>query len=440
MVWEMYLLEMGFSASVIILMVIICRVLFMNRLPKKVFLVLWSVALLRLLVPYSFPSVLSIYSLAGNNQFILEKAEDITNWREEKHEEILVTEKDNKHQAGNTINKVLAIVWLAGFITCAAGFIILYIICYKRFCTSLPVDNPYTQEWLKSHKIHRHISIRQSGSVKSPLSYGIIHPVILMPEMADWENVSKMQYILEHEFVHIRRFDALAKLFFIIAACVHWFNPLVWIMYILVNRDIELSCDETVVRNFGESSKAAYALVLISMEEEKSGIVPLGSSFSGNTAEERIKAIMKIKKSSKTAYIMAFVLVAAVVFVFATSAESAGRQQETGNVKKLEKPDVIEENNNDIQEDTIPGTYNTVLGEIAAGIAAKGDYEVLGKIVTFLNKEDLDKIAKYIADKGDYESLQYIISFVGKDTLEEIAEQAKKDGKSDELQYMVPYM
>ena len=261
-----------------------------------------------------------------------------------------------------------------------------------------------------------------------------------MPEMEDWENVSKMQYILEHEFVHIRRFDALAKLFFIIAACVHWFNPLVWIMYILVNRDIELSCDETVVRNFGESSKAAYALVLISMEEEKSGIVPLGSSFSGNTAEERIKAIMKIKKSSKTAYIMAFVLVAAVVFVFATSAESAGRQQETGNVKKLEKPDVIEENNNDIQEDTIPGTYNTVLGEIAAGIAAKGDYEVLGKIVTFLNKEDLDKIAKYIADKGDYESLQYIISFVGKDTLEEIAEQAKKDGKSDELQYMVPYM
>ena len=114
--------------------------------------------------------------------------------------------------------------------------------------------------------------------------------------------------------------------------------------------------------------------------------------------------------------------------------------QETGNLKKLEKPDVIEENNNDIQEDTIPGTYNTVLGEIAAGIAAKGDYEVLGKIVTFLNKEDLDKIAKYIADKGDYESLQYIISFVGKDTLEEIAEQAKKDGKSDELQYMVPYM
>ena len=88
MVWEMYLLEMGFSASVIILMVIICRVLFMNRLPKKVFLVLWSVALLRLLVPYSFPSVLSIYSLAGNNQFILEKAEDITNWREEKHEDL----------------------------------------------------------------------------------------------------------------------------------------------------------------------------------------------------------------------------------------------------------------------------------------------------------------------------------------------------------------
>lgn len=440
MVWKMDLLEMGFSASVIILVVIVCRALFMNRLPKKVFLVLWSVALLRLLVPYSFPSVLSIYSLAGNNQFILDKAENITNWREEKHEEILVTEKDNKQPAGNTGNKVLAIVWLAGFITCAVVFIILYIVCYKRFCTSLPVDNPYTQEWLKSHKVHRHISIRQSGSIKSPLSYGIIHPVILMPETADWENDSKMKYILEHEFVHIRRFDALAKLFFIIAVSVHWFNPLVWIMYILVNRDIELSCDETVIRNFGESSKAAYALVLIGMEEEKSGIVPLGNSFGGNVAEKRIKAIMKIKKSSKAAYIMAFVLVVTVAVVFATSAESSVRQQETSNVKKLEKPYGIEENNNDIQEDTVTDTYNTALGEIAAGIAAKGDYEVLGKIVFFLDNEDLDKIAKYIADKGDYESLKYIIYFVGKDTLEEIAEQAEKDGKTDELQYMNTYM
>lgn len=436
----MGLLEMGFSASVIILVVIICRALFINRLPKKVFLVLWCIALLRLLVPYSFPFVLSIYSLAGNNQFILEKAEDITGLGREKQEKILVTEKENNKPVKNIWNTVLVIVWIFGFIVCTAVFIILYIVCYKRFCTSLPVNNLYTKEWLKSHKILRHISIRQSGRIKTPLSYGIIHPVILMPETADWDKTDKMQYILEHEFIHIKRFDVLLKLFLIIAASLHWFNPLVWIMYILVNRDIELVCDEMVVRHFGENSKTAYALVLIGMEEEKSAILPLGSSFSANAAEERIKSIMKIKKKPKTVYIMTFVLVAIITFVFATSAENPGIYKETSNIKKMDIPAIIKENNNDIQENTIPGTYNTVLGEIAAGIAAKGDYEALGQLAVFLSNEDLDRIAKYIADKGDYEALNYIIAFISKDILEEIAKQAAKDGKTGGLQYMAPYM
>lgn len=440
MVWKMNLLEMGFSASVIILVVIICRTLFINRLPKKVFLVLWYIVLLRLLVPYSFPSVLSIYSLAGNNQFILEKAEIIINYGKGNQEKILVTEKENNKPVRNIWNIVMILVWLSGFIVCIAVFITSYIVCYKRFCTSLPVNNLYTEKWLKLHKVLRHISIRQSGRIKSPLSYGIIHPVILMPETADWENLDKMQYILEHEFVHIRRFDVLSKLFLIIAVSLHWFNPLVWIMYILVNRDIELSCDETVVRHFGENSKAAYALVLIDMEEEKSGIVTLGNSFSANAAEERIKAIMKIKKNPKAVYIMSFVLVAMITAVFATSAESAVMYNEAGNIKGQDNLAVIKENNNDIQENTIPGTYNTVLGEIAAGIAAKGDYEALGQLAVFLSNEDLDRIAKYIADKGDYEALNYIIAFISKDILEEIVKQAAKDGKTGELQYMAPYM
>lgn len=73
----MKLLEMGFSASVIILVIIICRALLINKLPKKVFLALWAVALVRLIIPYSLPSVISIYSLADQNRFIIEKAENI---------------------------------------------------------------------------------------------------------------------------------------------------------------------------------------------------------------------------------------------------------------------------------------------------------------------------------------------------------------------------
>ena len=103
----------------------------------------------------------------------------------------------------------------------------------------------------------------------------MFHPVILMPTSTKWENTDSLEYVLAHEYVHIRRFDSIRKLALIVVLCVHWFNPLVWGMYVLANRDIELSCDEAVVRLFGESAKTAYARALISMEETRSGLTPL---------------------------------------------------------------------------------------------------------------------------------------------------------------------
>lgn len=72
-----------------------------------------------------------------------------------------------------------------------------------------------------------------------------------MPKSTDWSNEGTLRFVLEHEFVHVQRFDALSKLALIAAVCVHWFDPLVWVMYVLANRDLELSCDETVVHRFG---------------------------------------------------------------------------------------------------------------------------------------------------------------------------------------------
>lgn len=118
----------------------------------------------------------------------------------------------------------------------------------------------------------------------------------------------------------------MTKLFFAAAVCIHWFNPMVWIMYIFAGRDIEISCDEAVVRHFGEASKSAYALTLINMEERKSSLMPLGNHFSKNAAEERITAIMKLQKPSALADILAAALVISVASVFATSALPADRQ------------------------------------------------------------------------------------------------------------------
>ena len=64
-----------------------------------------------------------------------------------------------------------------------------------------------------------------------------------MPKNTEWKNIYQLRYVLEHEYVHIRRLDMLTKLIMIAAVCIHWFNPLVWVMYILFNRDLELSCE-----------------------------------------------------------------------------------------------------------------------------------------------------------------------------------------------------
>ena len=387
----MNLLGMGFQASLIILAVIICRSILINRLPKKVFLVLWFVALIRLLVPYSFPSVTSIYSLAG--QFITDRTESNVNQDSRGQEQEKITGlavgstiiKQTENFTGTDSFYILRFIWIAGTIVFAAVFIMAYIVCYKRFCISLPVKNQMAEEWLKLHKSARNISIRQSYLAKSPLSYGILHPVILMPETTDWENTEHIQYILEHEFIHIKRFDAVTKLLLITAVSLHWFNPFVWVMYILLNRDIELACDETVIKHFGGKSKKNYAMLLISMEEEKNTTIPLGSNFNRNATEERITAIMKIKKTSRVTYIMAVLLVAVIVSVFAASGVSTGREQKVYTVKdtdKEKKPETADE----IQKDWVDGTYSNIVGEIAAKIAEKGDYEALGNIAPFLSE------------------------------------------------------
>lgn len=191
---------------------------------------------------------------------------------------------------------------------------------------SLPVRNDGIEKWLETHPTKRTITVRQSSLVSSPLTYGVIRPVILLPKTTVWNNEETLHYVLAHELVHIKRFDIITKVVLAVALSIHWFNPLVWVMYVLANRDIELSCDETVIRQFGENTRAVYAKVLISMEETRSGFTPLCNNFSRNAIEERITAIMKTRKTTVVSLVLAALIVAGTTTVFATSAlaESKG--------------------------------------------------------------------------------------------------------------------
>lgn len=328
----MSLLQMSFLGTVIILLIVVLRAVLINRLPKKTFLILWWIALIRLLVPFSIKSVTSIYSLLQSIY------SDINPVRTAQTTTFLPIH-GNMPEIANGLSEamvqrtesisILSVIWLAGLLLCFGFFAVSYIKCYREFRFSLPVENDILEAWKEKHPLKRSLSIRQTETIAAPLSYGVIRPVILMPKNTEWKNIYQLRYVLEHEYVHIRRLDMLTKLIMIAAVCIHWFNPLVWVMYILFNRDLELSCDETVVRRFGMDIKSVYATALISMEEKKSGLTPLCNSFSKNAIEERIRAIMKIKKTSKFAVIISAVLVICVTGGYATSASSLEKKTET---------------------------------------------------------------------------------------------------------------
>ncbi len=317
----MNLLQMSFTGGVLIAVITVLRAATLSRLPKKAFLALWAVVLVRLLVPFSLPSVFSVYTYVEPApppalaqpvrpvqpvqtpvQVPAVSAPGVTTPAPEPEAEPLVP--------------VEILLWGLGAGVCLAYFGFSYWKCRREFEISLPVEGFA----VRTARSRRAVCLRQSDRISAPLTYGILHPVILMPKNTNWNDKTTLQYVLAHELVHIRRFDAATKLVLTGAVCVHWFNPLVWVMYILANRDLELSCDEEVVRQFGLNARSAYAMTLIGMEEQRSGLSGLYSCFNKNAMEERITAIMKTKKLTISAVCAALVLVIGITAAFATSA------------------------------------------------------------------------------------------------------------------------
>ena len=318
----MTLLEVSFFGAVFIIVVVIIRAIAINNLPKNTFLVLWKMVLLRLIIPFAVPSAFSIYTLINHSipapaffEAETDNAASAVSW------EYFVMIQDMEQPATNIpFASVWLVVWCIGMILYAVSFTVSYIRCQIEFRAALPVNNAYVEQWIKERPLKRRISIKQSDRISTPLTYGVLHPVILMPMQTDWTNIEQLRYIFSHEYVHIYRFDTIAKLIATYALCVHWFNSFVWVIYILFNRDIELACDESVTGQFVDKSKSAYSLMLISMEAKKSGLSPLCNNFSKNAIEERITAIMNTKRMTMITLLSACLIILITVSLFATSA------------------------------------------------------------------------------------------------------------------------
>lgn len=323
----MSLLEMSVTGGIMVLAVTVLRAVLLNRLPKKTFVFLWEMTVLRLLLPISVPFVLSIYTLFNRTEMpvqgntVVTDAPIIANALTEGSYQAATKPLQENITSGISISP-WTIVWLAGMIAVLAAFMAGYVMVFRKYRYAVLVKNGYPAEWLSEQRIKRKVRICLSSETVTPLTYGIFHPVILLPEGIDTRKSQRLNYILTHEMTHIRRFDMVRKAVAALVLSIHWFNPLVWVLFALYNRDIELACDEAVVRKTGGDCRSDYAMTLIGMEEEQRNI-SLFSHFSKNAAEERIEAIMKVKKITAITAAAACAAVLGVTGVFATSAASA---------------------------------------------------------------------------------------------------------------------
>ena len=316
----MSLFQMSVAGGVLILFIVVIRALAIHRLPKTTFLALWMIAALRLLLPFSIPLTFNIH--IGLDVF----SDVVQELPSGNIASTLPGDSPPSYDIGTAVPSpatehisTFEILWLVGVLLLAIYFSISYFRSMRKFRMSIPDNTPYIQNWLTAHQISRPLAVRSSDLISSPLTYGILHPVILLPKKLDRNDQVALKYVLTHEYVHIRRFDAITKILFAAVLCIHWFNPLVWVMYVLANRDMELSCDAWVIRMMGAKNRSSYALMLIKMEERRNGMSALCSHFGKNAITERIEAIMKFKKTSILACAFALVLVVGATTAFATS-------------------------------------------------------------------------------------------------------------------------
>ncbi|MEL7568411.1 MAG: DUF5301 domain-containing protein [Dehalobacterium sp.] len=302
------ILNMSLTAGIVIILVMLIR-LPMKKAPKVFSYALWAVVLFRLLCPVSFSSDFSLLGLFnsptvtnGSITYIpsdivhtanpqvdlpLPRISQAINESLPQGEEQLVADPLEAPMAFATL------LWLFG-VAAMFTYSIVSVVILKRHLKSA-----------------RHIkqNIYEAENLKTPFVLGIFRPRIFIPDgLAEEEK----RYIIRHEQTHIRRLDHIIKPFAFLVLSIHWFNPLVWIAFFLMGTDMELSCDERVIKEMGGDIKKAYSLSLLSLTTEKRILNGSTLAFGEGNVKGRIKNVLNYKKPSFWIVIAAVIAVACV--------------------------------------------------------------------------------------------------------------------------------
>jgi beta-lactamase regulating signal transducer with metallopeptidase domain len=301
------ILNMSITASYVAVAIILVRLL-LRKAPKIFSYALWAVVLFRLICPLSFTSAFSILGLLNvnsqNNAGVLEYVSNDIGFMQEP------TVQSGIGSIDSTVNSslpqtapiasvnpmqiwmdVFSLIWLAGIVVLLSYSVISYIKIKRQLLTATLVkDNIY-----------------ESDLIGTAFVCGFIHPKIYVPVNVGDADLS---YILEHERTHIRRRDYLIKPFAFFALILHWFNPLMWLSFALMSRDMEMSCDESVLQKISQDAKGGYSSSLLSLSVKRTGLFAANPlAFGESHVKARIKNVLNYKKP------VFWVIIASVVVI-----------------------------------------------------------------------------------------------------------------------------
>ncbi len=341
-VLEYNLFYISFIATILIALLVMARIFLGRRIQRMFFSVAWMIVLLRLILPLCI-----VFPVDTTKAFV-------SGYEWLKH-----------------ISFARYIwVWSAGAVVAAVFFSARYIMCGRMLREAIPIQKvpDIDEEMFTFMGIRVYVSDR----ISSPVTYGIFKQKVLLPKYYMKLTREQLKFILIHEKIHIDSHDNLNKFLTIAAVCIHWFNPFAWLMYIFCNRDLELACDEKVVRQVGEESREDYANVLISLADSTMMGKAVYSGFAGNAIKERIVMIMGYHRVRGWNYVLYAGLALFSVLVFALPVRSGEKtaapvkeeiNRETKEEELYDAVDVVDV----IEEDTI-GTKADVTVRTREGV------------------------------------------------------------------------
>ncbi|MBQ8260070.1 MAG: M56 family metallopeptidase [Clostridia bacterium] len=299
--------NMSISASFILLAVLLLR-LILRKAPKWITLLLWGIVAIRLICPFTVESKLSLIpetewvkppEVQVSDPIVTDVIVQTPVLGEN------VTVEDTQKEPNITIKKgvdfylILSCIWLAGIAALSAYTVISYLRLSKKVGTAvLYRDNVY-----------------QSENVTSPFVLGLFKPKIYLPFNI---NTKDIEHVVAHERAHIRRKDHFWKPLGFLLLTIHWFNPLLWLGYILLCRDIELACDEKVVKDLDRDARADYSEALLSCSVNRRMISACPLAFGEVGVKDRVKSVLNYKKPAFWIIMIAILACVSVAVCFLT--------------------------------------------------------------------------------------------------------------------------